>query len=183
MIDEHNHEGHDHAEHNHAMTGDEGNHLRDYIPLFLVLAGIFAVTAFWQLWVNKGFVGLNVARDFMGFFFLTFGIFKLLDLKGFAGAYAEYDIVAKRSRVYAFAYPFIEVALGVAFLLDFQYTAINITTLIIMAIGSIGVIQALRSKRPFRCACLGTVVKLPMSTVTVVEDVGMGLMALVMLLI
>jgi hypothetical protein len=38
------------------------------------------------------------------------------------------------------------------------------------------------SKTKIQCACLGTVFQLPMSTVTIVEDVGMVLMAAFMLL-
>ena len=44
-----------------------------------------------------------------------------------------------------------------------------------------GVIQAVANKTQIQCACLGTVFKLPMSTVTIVEDVGMVLMAAAML--
>ena len=50
-----------------------------------------------------------------------------------------------------------------------------------MAIGSIGVFQALREKKTIQCACLGTALKLPMTKVTLIEDVGMGVMALLML--
>jgi hypothetical protein len=39
-----------------------------------------------------------------------------------------------------------------------------------MAVSSIGVIQSVFQKRKIRCACLGTVFNLPMSTVTLVED-------------
>jgi hypothetical protein len=46
-----------------------------------------------------------------------------------------------------------------------------------------GVAQALREKRTIQCACLGTALKLPMTKVTLAEDVVMGLMALVMLAI
>jgi hypothetical protein len=37
------------------------------------------------------------------------------------------------------------------------------------------------NKQTIRCACLGSVFNLPMSTVTIVEDVGMVLMAAWML--
>jgi diacylglycerol kinase len=46
-----------------------------------------------------------------------------------------------------------------------------------MGFSAIGVIQAVMNKRKIRCACLGAVFQLPMSTVTIVEDVGMVLMA------
>ena len=52
-----------------------------------------------------------------------------------------------------------------------------------MLIGSLGVLRALLDKRAIRCACLGTAIKLPMTTVTLVEDLGMAAMAAVMLVI
>jgi hypothetical protein len=48
-------------------------------------------------------------------------------------------------------------------------------------IGAIGVIQANFSKQTIQCACLGTVFNLPMSIVTVIENVSMAAMAAWML--
>jgi hypothetical protein len=51
-----------------------------------------------------------------------------------------------------------------------------------MVVGAIGVLKALLDKRAIRCACLGTALNLPMTTITLVEDLGMAAMAAVMLL-
>ena len=118
---------------------------------------------------------------FMGGFFVAFSFFKLLDVRAFADAYAGYDILARRSRAYALAYPFIELALGVAYLADFWPLATNLVTLLVMSVGSVGVIQSLLNRRKIRCACLGAVFNLPMSTVTLLEDGVMAAMAAVML--
>jgi hypothetical protein len=48
-------------------------------------------------------------------------------------------------------------------------------------IGAVGVIRANLSRQTIECACLGTVFKLPMSVVTVVENLGMAVMAAWML--
>ncbi len=50
-----------------------------------------------------------------------------------------------------------------------------------MSIGSVGVLRSLMQKRKIQCACLGTVFELPMTTVTLVENVGMAVMAAMML--
>jgi hypothetical protein len=50
-----------------------------------------------------------------------------------------------------------------------------------MGIGAIGVIRALKAGLDVRCACMGTVLDVPLSTVTLTEDIAMGLMALSML--
>ncbi len=81
-----------------------------------------------------------------------------------------YDVVAQRIPSYGFVYPFIELALGASYIGGIQPTAVNLTTLVVMAVSSIGVIQSVFQKRKIRCACLGTVFNLPMSTVTLVED-------------
>ncbi|MBX9683805.1 MAG: hypothetical protein K2X41_08455, partial [Hyphomicrobium sp.] len=60
-------------------------------------------------------------------------------------------------------------------------TATNVATIVLMGFSSLGVLDAVRQKRAIPCACLGTVLKLPMSTITLVEDVGMVVMAGLML--
>jgi LSD1 subclass zinc finger protein len=46
----------------------------------------------------------------------------------------------------------------------------------------VGVLLALRGRKSIRCACLGAVLNLPMTTVTLIEDVSMAVMAGAMLL-
>ena len=71
--------------------------------------------------------------------------------------------------------------LGVAYVTGFVPFATNLATLLVMSVSSVGVIQCLVNKRKIRCACLGTVFNLPMSTVTLVEDGLMIVMAAVAL--
>ncbi len=119
-------------------------------------------------------------RVFMGTFFLVFGLFKLLDLKGFATSYIGYDIIAKRSLAYAYVYPFIELALAAGYFFAVPYT--EWFTLFFMIVGSIGVFKELMRGSKIKCACLGTYIKLPLTTVSLIEDVAMGIMALLMIL-
>ena len=58
---------------------------------------------------------------------------------------------------------------------------VNGNTAIIMAVSLAGVLLAVLSKSSIRCACLGTVFQLPMSTVSIIEDGLMLAMALFML--
>ena len=66
---------------------------------------------------------------FMAGFFLVFSFFKLLNLRAFADAYAGYDVVAARWRVWGYDYPFVELALGAAYLTGFWPVATNVVTL------------------------------------------------------
>ena len=119
---------------------------------------------------------------FMAGFFITFSFFKLLDLKGFAESYAMYDILAKKLPVYGYIYPFIELLLGIAYLSSFNMLITNAVTVVVMGFSSIGVIQSVLNKKRIQCACLGAVFNLPMSTVTIIEDLLMIVMAFVMII-
>lgn len=152
-----------------------------YYPLLLILLYLLGIIAVFE-WNTGSFVLERAMRHFMAGFFLVFSFFKLLDVPKFADAYATYDIVAHRSRAYALAYPFIELGLGVAFLLHLHPFLTNLITLVVMSVSIIGVLESLFNKRRIRCACLGTVFTLPMSVVTVVEDGLMIIMSAAMLL-
>lgn len=121
-------------------------------------------------------------RIFMASFFLTFSFFKMLDVKAFAGAYKMYDIPARYIPGYAYLYPFIELSLGILYALNVSPFYTSLATLIIMSASIAGVIQSVIDKKKIRCACLGSVFNLPMTTVTIVEDALMILMALLMIL-
>jgi len=147
-----------------------------YKPLLLVLAYLLLVTMVIQIASEQ--VSLESwMRHFMAGFFLVFSFFKLLDLRGFADSYASYDLLAMRWRGYGLIYPFIELGLGLAYLADIQHYYVNVITLVVMTFSSLGVCRALLNKQKIRCACLGAVFNLPMSTVTIVEDLLMVVMA------
>jgi hypothetical protein len=116
-------------------------------------------------------------NHFMAGFFLVFSFFKLLDIKGFASSYSMYDLLAMKVPAYGFAYPFIELGLGIAYLTGFNPQLTNIITIVVMGFSSIGVILSVMNKQKIQCACLGAVFNLPMSTVTIIEDLLMVGMA------
>ena len=154
---------------------------QSYFPLLLILAYLLGVVGLTE-YGSGSFHWDRAMRHFMAGLFLVFSFFKILNLTAFADAYMSYDVVARKLRAYGFIYPFIELALGAAYLVNFQPVATNLVTLIVMGVSSIGVIQSLLNKRKIRCACLGTVFNLPMSVITLVEDGLMVAMAAAMLL-
>ena len=96
-----------------------------------------------------------------------------------------YDIVAKKWKGWGYVYAFTELALGIAFLTGFNPILTNSVTFVVMTVSIIGVLQSVFNKRKIKCACLGAVFNLPMSTITIIEDtlmIGMsGIMLLTML--
>ena len=171
-----------------GLSAQKGNHQSEqvaffvtYKPLVLVFSYILLVTL--AVEYANGSVALHrFMPHFMAGFFLVFSFFKLLDLRGFASSYAMYDVLAKRVKAYAYIYPLIELGLGTAYLLGYRPMLTNVVTLIVMAFSSIGVILAVANKQKIKCACLGTGFNLPMTTVTIIEDLLMAAMAAWMLI-
>ncbi len=152
--------------------------VRDFLPLLVIFSIIILFVIARQL-----FIGFNLEHamyDFMAAFFIVFSFFKIINLNNFAEAYSMYDLIAQRSRVYAYLYPFIELFLGLAYLVRWQLNVTNIITCVLMITSALGVANELRKKQTIMCACLGTVFKIPMTYVTLFEDVLMAAMALFM---
>ena len=118
---------------------------------------------------------------FMGIVFLVLSILKLIDLKGFANMFSQYDLIAAKSKAYPYIYPFIELALGIMFFLEFQIMYAAGITVLVMSIGSIGVGKNIFGKNKVRCACLGAKIKIPLTRFTLIEDIVMFLMGLMIL--
>jgi copper chaperone CopZ len=160
---------------------EKANWFVTYKPLLLVFGYILLVCLSVEI-VSGGFVLHRFMPNFMAGFFLVFSFFKMLDLAGFASSYSMYDLLAKRVPAYGFIYPFIELGLGMAYLLAYRPMLVNTITLIVMAFSSIGVIIAVMNKQKIKCACLGAGFNLPMTTVTIIEDLLMAAMAAWMLI-
>ncbi len=166
-------------EHNEALE-ETKSWFTTYKPILLIFGYILIVTI--SIATDQHtFHWMQAMNVFMAGFFLTFSFFKMLDLKGFAESYAMYDMVARKFKAWGFIYAFIELSLGIAYIVNFQPFATNSITLIIMSISIIGVLQSVLKKKRIHCACLGVVFNLPMSTVTIIEDGLMIVMSAFML--
>jgi len=151
--------------------------MKKYWPLFcLILVAIIAAGAV-ESSSGKGWMSY-----FMGFFLCQFALLKLFNPVKFADGFQMYDLIAQKSRTYAFAFPVIELVLGLSFLALYQTMAACIATIIIFGIGAVGVIRALMKGLNVRCACMGTILDVPLSTVTLTEDLGMIAMAVLLLM-
>ena len=147
---------------------------------YIILLNIFLaliVASQIRVWQAGPYSGYVFMQTFMGFWFLVFGFFKALNWKVFAMAYGDYDLIARRSKIYAYAYPAIELSLGAVFLLNYQPIAVNSTALALMAVSAVGIAKNLLLKNQIPCLCLGAIIKLPLSKISLVEDIVMGIMA------
>ena len=147
-----------------------------YFPLAVIIGLIFIVAVLlassWR----------ELAINFMTGFFIVFAGFKLMDLPGFVEGYATYDILASRIRFYGYVYPFLELAFGLLMLVGFMPSWLLWTEFGVMIFSGFGVVIKLARREEFYCACLGTFLKLPLTYITLLEDFGMGLLALLLIL-
>ncbi|MEM1040102.1 MAG: MauE/DoxX family redox-associated membrane protein [Pseudomonadota bacterium] len=161
-----------------------GSSLGEYWPLFS-LTGISALAGLAIAMGGSG-PGLDGVRSitmtsfmhgFMGVFLVVFALLKIFNLKGFRRGFTMYDLLAKRVRNYALVYPFIELVLGLAYLAYFMPVATYWATIVVFAFGTFGVILALRDGLDIDCPCMGSILSVPLSTVTLTEDLSMVVMA------
>ena len=147
-------------------------------PLFIIL-GYISVTSI--LLNFRNWNSTNAMLDFMGLFYIIFSFFKILDIKGFSTSFRIYDPLAKKITIYGYIYPFIEILLGLMFLIRIEVNIALLITIVILGITSVGITQTLLDKRSINCACLGTTLKLPMTEATFIENAIMIIMAIVLL--
>ena len=160
----------------HAVEGEEA---KNYWPLILLvivaaIGGVALNTRF-----QTGFNGWM--HGFMGLFLFVFATLKLFDVPAFAEAFTLYDPLASKIPVYAKIFPVIEFILSLGFLSQIWIIPTYILTIIVYAINIIGVFKVIRDKTKMYCPCMGTILKVPLSIVTLVEDVLMVLMSLFLL--
>ena len=157
----------------------QGSKLEQLKPLFLIFGFLLLISSALNF---RGFTTLDFMLDFMGLFFFVFSLFKFLDLSGFALSFAMYDPLAKRLPLYGRVYPFLELTLGFLLLAKIQLPIALLVTVILLSITTIGVCVVLLQKKQITCACLGTVLKLPMTQATFIENSVMIFMATFILL-
>jgi len=152
-----------------------------YKPVLLIFTYIFSATTLLELMAESIDIS-RWMRHFMAGFFLTFSFFKMLNLQGFKDSYLMYDIIARKFSAWGYVYAFTELLLGIAFLINFNPIITSSVTFVVMSVSIIGVLKTVLDKKTIKCACLGDVFNLPMSTVTIIEDGLMIVMSLGMLI-
>lgn len=164
---------HKHDEH---MNMASSNNRIEYLKFAGILTFILVISTL--ISTNTSLYFLD---SFMGVFFIVFAGFKIAQLKEFAYGFQSYDLIAKRSLVYSYFYPFLQLLFGILYIAGLGVFALDITVLVVSLVSGAGVLNSLIKKQQVHCVCLGNVIKLPLSTISFVEDFGMALMALVMI--
>jgi hypothetical protein len=159
------------------------NKLKVFFPLFLIFTYLIVITLLnkffykweWTQWSNQ----------FMGGFFLIFSFFKFTSYCNFIKGFSSYDPIAKKSKIYAYFYPWIELILGILYISPLSrliFLILNIFTACIMLLNLTGVIYNLINKRKYNCFCLNNFFgEIPLSIFTVFEYLLMFIMSLLMI--
>jgi copper chaperone CopZ len=165
-----------------SLNQDKSSWVKTYKPVFLLffyITGLSLIASF----NNSSFDFHKAMNTFMAGFFIAFSFFKLLNLKAFADSYSMYDIIAEKIKIWGYIYAFLEVVLGILYVINFNPILLNTFTALLMSVSLIGVLKSVLNKKKIQCACLGTIFNLPMSTLTFVEDSLMIVMSIAMLIL
>lgn len=114
----------------------------------------------------------------MGFVLVNFALVKLVDIDAFVDRFSKYDIISKRTRLYGYVFPLIELGIGLAFLGAYNPMLTSWVLLIVGIISVVGVLTQFKNRETMNCACMGGVGNVPLGVVTVAENALMIGMAL-----
>ncbi|MFN7039243.1 MAG: MauE/DoxX family redox-associated membrane protein [Alphaproteobacteria bacterium] len=159
---------------------DNRKPLSNYKPLIVIITIILLASFALEIsTIEKN--SMNIMRNFMGLFFTIFSMFKLFNIEGFVKGFKKYDLLSIKFNNYGYVYPYIELILGLGYLSNASPILVNSVSFIVMSASAYSVIKSIKQGLDLRCACLGTMLNVPLSTVSVIENVGMSAMSLLML--
>ncbi|WP_336977327.1 glutaredoxin [Altererythrobacter fulvus] len=147
---------------------------------------VFIIAAALALVLSQSLFGdpltLRALEWFIAFSMAILAMLKLQDVDKFATMFLGYDLLARRWVPYAFLYPFAEALAGILMAgRVLPWLSIPIS-LVIGTIGGISVFYAVFiQKRELECACVGGSGKVPLGTVSLLENVMMVVMAIWMM--
>jgi hypothetical protein len=156
--------------------------LKQYQPLIAILAvAIVGGVMTSLLQPASGHHGASGMQIAMGLFLLPLSLLKLFDVQGFATGFRRYDPIAKVIPVYALAYPFIEGALALTFIVGVFLTAASVATVLLFSVSAFGIWQSMAKGEKLHCACVGSKFGIPLGPVSLAENVTMAIMAAFMI--
>lgn len=163
----------DHAKNEHCqilqsselIKEERGDNIEGYRPL-LILAGVALASG---AVLSGSIPKMGFMASLMGFFLVLVSTLKLLDLHSFVEGFAEYDLIARKFPFWGYFYAPVELSIGVSFFNPSWITFTALGTILIQFPSLVGVIGKLKRKSHIQCYCVGGLIKLPLSWVTVFE--------------
>ena len=143
------------------------------VLITLIFLFLFGISKFLTNNILKSQDSNVLIKNYMGIIYIVFGFLKLYDIDKFVNVFRKYDIIANKVEFWAWLYPFIEILLGISLLSDVFVNKTMKITLVLMVISIISVSISLLKKQNLRCGCLGTFFHIPLSYVTISENLAM----------
>ena len=152
---------------------EEESTLQAYAPVIAV----FSTALLMSLASAMGVMG------FMGFSLCLLACLKLMDLPSFVEGFMQYDLLAPRLPAYAWAYPFLELGVGLALLGSLLLTPVAFLAIAVGLTGGVSIIKAVYiDRQDLDCACVGGNYDVPLGFVSFTENAVMAGMGLAILL-
>lgn len=155
---------------------------KTYAPVFAVFgsaAVLAAATAFAAGGPDPVMQGV---QWFAAFSMVLLAVQKLRDVETFTNMLLGYDLLAQRVVPYAYAYPFLELLVGVLMAAGALPWLAGPLALLLGGVGAVSVIKAVYiDKRELRCACTGGGSNVPLGALSLAENglmIAMGVWAL-----
>ena len=158
------------------------NHL-SFILISVIFISIFLINYIYlKFYINNNLQNNNLQNNInlnelmnntMASILFIFGSLKLYNLNKFSNIFSKYNIISKKIPLYSYLYPFIEIILSVNLFFKYEINLTYIIIGILMIISLISVIISIIKGEKLRCGCLGSFFHIPLSYVTISENVIM----------
>ena len=159
------------------------NNTLSFILILILFTTIFIINYIYLTYIkndttlNENINKNELMNNTMASILLVFGGLKLFDLQKFSNIFAKYNLISKQIPYYSYFYPFIEIILAIALFSRYNLNIVYGLIIILMIISLISVSISLYQGQNLRCGCLGSFFHLPLSYVTISENVVMLLMS------
>ncbi len=132
--------------------------------------------------VQQGNQLSTLLGTFIGICLLVFGTVKVMAFNEFVDSFTKYDILAAKFKPYAQLYPLIEVGLGAILLTNPMNTQLQLFILLLEGISLLGSVRVSLGNKKLETINTGSIIKLPLSTITFSENIIVFLSMLVAML-
>ena len=162
--------------------GEAGQTGTTYTPVIAIFSVAALMTVGWQFASSSSLLSLSSLLLFIAVSMCFLAVQKLQDLYSFTQSFITYDLLAMRWLRYGYWYPFLEAYAGIGMIAGLPALWVAPVSLFIGTIGALSVFKAVYiDKRELKCACVGGDSNVPLSVVSLTENlfmIGGGLLML-----
>ena len=141
------------------------------IILTIFLISYYLNKKYYQIKIKKQPTNKIIMKNTMGTVLILLGFLKLIGLRRFVDIFSKYDIITKKFKIYGYFYPFLEIILGYNLINNISLFKTFISIIIIMSLNLLGILVTKNAN--LRCGCLGSLFHIPLSYISLSENILM----------